>query len=271
MTSVTSLMSCRVGLVGAGHLGRAIAQGLIDAGLPRTMVALCHEGSSRTRQALAETGLDDLVVDARELAEWAQVVLYLVRPQARAVIDGLVLRADALFISFLAGVAVGTLQVHPSQTPRVRVMTSTPDTLRAGKAIAAAFPAHNGLAEQLLTALRAQVFELDSESDFHAFTALGPGLPVALTVWEGLGHITSESDIVALASEYGLKGWSEVLAWARSVQPQGLTHTQRDAYVTQATTPGGVLEAVSKAMVSGLSLTDSLRRGIARSNELSGL
>ena len=263
-------MSCRVGLIGAGHLGRAIAQGLIDAGLPRDMVALSHGGSSRTRQALAEAGLGDLVADARELAGWAQMVLYLVRPQDRAVIDGLTLRSDALFVSFLAGVAVGTLPVHPSETPRVRVMTSTPDTLRAANALAAAFPPDNPLVDQLLTALGARVLELSSESDFHAFTALGPGLPVALTMWEGLGHDAGESDIVALAAEYGLGGWSEVVAWARTVQPRGLTATQRDAYVAQATTPGGVLEAVARALASGLSLTVSLRRGVARSHELSG-
>jgi pyrroline-5-carboxylate reductase len=263
-------MSRRVGLIGAGHLGRAIAHGLVGAGLPRRMVALCHGGSSHTRHALEVAGLDDRVVDARELADWAQVVLYLVRPQQRAMIDALVLRPDALFVSFLAGVTVGTLPVHPSQTPRVRVMTSTPDTLRAANAIAAAFPPNNPLVDQLLTTLGARVLELSSESDFHAFTALGPGLPVALTIWEGLGHDAGEADIVALAAEYGLGAWSEVVAWARSVQPRGLTAAQRDAYVAQATTPGGVLEAVGRALASGLSLTDSLRRGVARSNELSG-
>ena len=121
---------------------------------------------------------------------------------------------------------------------------------------------------RLCHALGARVFELASERDFSAFTALGPCLPVALTVCEGIGRAVDESEIVELASALGLEGWDEVVRWARSRQPHGLTPARRDSYVTQASTPGGVTEAVVRALRSGLSLTDSLRSGVVRSDEM---
>jgi pyrroline-5-carboxylate reductase len=89
-----------------------------------------------------------------------------------------------------------------------------------------------------------------------------------LTVCDGLGRVVDESEIVGLASVLGLEGWDEVVLWARARQPQGLTIAQRDSYVAQASTPGGVTEALVAALKGGRSLTDSLRSGVARSDEL---
>jgi pyrroline-5-carboxylate reductase len=148
------------------------------------------------------------------------------------------------------------------------MMTSTPDTLLATDAIAAAYPSGNDVVNRLCRALGARMIELASESEFSAFTALGPCLPVALTVCEGLGRAVDEAEIVNLASAMGLSDWSEVVRWARARQPVGLTPVQRDSYVEQACTRGGVTEAVVQGLKSGRSLPDSLQCGVARSDEM---
>jgi pyrroline-5-carboxylate reductase len=220
--------------------------------------------------ALIDAGLNDLVVDAHELASRAQLVLYAVRPQDHLAIAGLELDPEALLVSFLAGIPLEMLPVRPSLTRKARLMTSTPDTLLAADAIAATYPPGDRLVGQLCHALGARVFELTSESDFSAFTALGPCLPVALTVCEGMGRVVDEAEIVDLATTMGLKCWDDVVRWARERQPRGLTSEQRDSYVDQASTPGGVTESVVRALKSGLSLTNSLRCGVARSDEMAG-
>ena len=260
--------STRVGIIGCGHLGRAIAFRLLEAGLPRASLALSHAGSSQTHAALVDEGFEDLVLDSRELAGRAQLVLYLVRPQDRAVIAGLEFGPDTLVVSFLAGVPVNTLAVHPSRTRRVRMMTSTPDTIRAADAIAAVHPSDDERVIGMCRMLGARVFRLSSESDFSAFTALGPCLPVALTVCEGMGREVDASQIAELASDLGLEGWDEVVQWARARQPLGLTRAQRDTYIAQASTPGGVTEAVVSALRAGMPLTDSLLCGVVRSDEM---
>jgi len=53
-----------LGLFGAGHLGRAIAKGLLDVGLPRHNLAICHRGSQETDHELAVAGLSELVADS---------------------------------------------------------------------------------------------------------------------------------------------------------------------------------------------------------------
>ena len=126
-----------IGLFGAGHLGKAIAKGLLAAGLPRRNLAICHRGSEETDRELATAGLADLVAGREQVVRQSRILLYLVRPQNYRAIRGLHLGDDSLFISFLAGVPLNNLPVHVPDSRRVRVMTSAPDTLHQRNGIAA--------------------------------------------------------------------------------------------------------------------------------------
>lgn len=263
-----TLMAEEIGLFGAGHLGRAIAQGLIDAGFPRQRLTMCHRGSAATGQALAAAGLADRVVDRGELLRRSRIILYLVRPQDRRAIEGCRFREDALLVSFLAGIPLDRLPVRMPGIRKVRVMTSAPDTLRLKNGLAAMVPADCAEVSGILAALRLRVIALRRESDLHAFTAFGASLPIALTCWEGLGHDVDEPELIQAALGVGLDGWDEVVAWARAVQPRGLAARELNDYLAQSTTPGGVTEAILKAMARGRPLSAALERGIQRSREL---
>jgi pyrroline-5-carboxylate reductase len=257
-----------LGIFGAGHLGRVIAQGLLDAGLRRSKLVLCHRGSGGTNEALAQAKLAELVVDPRELVRQSKLLLYVVRPQDYMAIGSCTPREDCVLLSFLAGVPLARLPVLISDAQRVRVMTSAPDTLRKKIGIAAVYPASNVLVNAILRALQLRVVALRREADVHAFTAFGPCLSIALTYWEGLGREVNESELVETAQKFELPSSSDVIRWARAVQPRSLSEAERSLYISEARTPGGVTEAMLRAIELGESISVALERGVHRSREL---
>ena len=257
-----------VGLFGAGHLGRAIAKGLLDAGLPKRNIAICHRGSEETDRELVTSGLGELVADREHVTRGSRILLYLVRPQDYLAMRNFDLRDDCLLISFLAGVPLKNLPTRLPNAQHVRVMTSAPDTLRQCNGIAALYPADNPLPRELLESLKLRVVPLRQESDYHPFTALGPCLPIALTYWESLGNEIDDSELLETARRFDLSDYYLILRWAHRVRPRWLSDEERKRYIVQATTPGGVTDAILTAMGSGMNLSAALERGIERSREL---
>jgi len=213
-----------LGMVGAGHLAKAIALGLLEAGLPKHNLAICHRGSKETDRELSAAGLVERVVDKDIVTRGSRILLYLVRPQDVMAIQGADFRDDGIFISFLAGVPLKNLPVSIADTQRFRVMPSAPDTLRQRNGIAALYPADNPLVREILESLGLRVVALKQESDIHAFTALGPCLPIALTYWEGLGNKSDEAELLDAARKFGLPSYDSILRWAHSVRPRGLSN-----------------------------------------------
>jgi len=257
-----------LGMIGAGHLARAIAIGLLEVGLPKQKLAICHRGSKETDRELAAVGLADLVVDKDFVVRESRILLYLVRPQDVMAVQGAGLRDDCILISFLAGVHLKNLPVSVADTQRFRVMPSAPDTLRQRNGIAALYPADNPLVREILESLGLRVVALKRESDIHAFTALGPCLPIALTCWEGLGNKINDAELLETAGRYGLSGYDKILRWAHGVRPRGLSDEEEELYLVQATTPGGVTDAILAAIRTGTKLPAALEYGIERSREL---
>lgn len=268
--NIDSLSEKNIGIFGAGHLGRAIALRLMQAGVPSHRLSLCHSGSADTKHEVEKVGLAHLLSEPSEVVKRSDVLLYLVRPQHYTAISAYQCANDQLFVSFLAGVSLESLAANVPIERRVRVMTSAPDTLLHGPAIAALFPADSSQAQALLALLGAQLFSLRKESDVHAFTALGPCLPIALTYWESLNRVVDVDELFEVAMRAELaEHFGQLLKWARAVQPRGLSTERLATYVAQATTPGGVTEAILIAIKQGDSFADALWRGIQRSRELS--
>lgn len=258
----------KIGLFGAGNLGRAITKGLLTAGFPGSKLRICHRGSEETSRELAVAGLADLVAPCDFVVHNSRILLYLVRPQNLQAIRGYNLREDCIIISFLAGVPLNNLPIHLPSVQRVRIMTSAPDTLQERNGIAALYPADSVLAIELLNSLGLRIINLRQESSIHAFTALGPCLPIVLTYWESVGRNINDRELLETAKEYGLPDYKGILQWAHSIRPKKLSREGIKHYLAQATTPGGVTDAILTAMKACTSLSASLKRGIERSQEL---
>jgi pyrroline-5-carboxylate reductase len=192
-----------------------------------------------------------------------------VRPQNRNAIENCELIGDALIVSFLAGTPLARLPVRIAHERRIRVMTSAPDTIVRGAAIAGVYPRGNPVIEELLGALRVEQFFLDSEGDMHAFTALGVCLPIVLACWRAQGDAVDEEALMICARSHGLGNYKAILDWALRTEPRFATPGAREDYLAAAATPGGVTEAMIRSIHAGGSLAEALECGICRSEELS--
>ncbi|MGA2481268.1 MAG: NAD(P)-binding domain-containing protein, partial [Spirochaetia bacterium] len=80
--TLVCLDGASLGVFGVGHLGGALARGLLRAGFPVERLLLCHGGSAATAARLAEAGLSAQVRDSDELTRRSRIILYCVRPQS---------------------------------------------------------------------------------------------------------------------------------------------------------------------------------------------
>ncbi|HTI98585.1 MAG TPA: NAD(P)-binding domain-containing protein [Dongiaceae bacterium] len=257
-----------LGVFGGGHLGQVLAQSLLAAGLPRQQLVLCHGGNPATQQKLVTLGLQQNVASPGEVAGRAKIIFYTVRPQSYRAIEGMAGQPDLIFASFLAGVPLDRLPLALPESQKVRIITSGPETIRQHRGIAALFPENSVVVSELLAALKLRCFALAREEDMDAFTAFGPCLQLALAEWGRTGRSVDETELLRAAQQFNVPQIGQLLAWARSAQPENLSARDLDDYLAQAATPGGVTEAILTAIRSGLSLPAALAQGVTRSRQL---
>ena len=257
-----------LGIFGPGHLGRAIVRGLVRAGFPQHKLLICGRDREHVKRELEKYNLGEIVTDADALVSRCRIIFYLVRPQDFMAIAKYAVRPDGLLVSFLAGIPLTRLPVAVGEQQRVRVMTSAPDTLDHGNAIAAIHPADHLIAHEILIALNARVFPLRYESDLHAFTALGSCLPSALIYWEKLGHTIDVPELEELGERFGLPDFPALLQWAQKISSRNRSPNEQEEYLERAATPGGVTEAILNQIKLGKGLSDALVGGIQRSQDL---
>ena len=262
---LTFLDAAPLGIFGAGHLGRALAQALLAAGLPRGQLLLSHGGTAATATALREAGLGDRVVPAAELAAKSKLVFYVVRPQAVDAIAGLAMRPDAQLVSFLAG--IDRAAIPAATANRLRAMISDPATLAKKNGIAALYPA-DATIEALLAALGMRVSLLPFEATCQAYTALATCLPMAAAWCLGNGKPIDRAALFALGRRYDIAGYPAIVDWAIEICPKHVGRAALDTYLTHAATPGGITEAVLNGLGDGDTIATALERGVARCEEL---
>jgi len=262
------LAGAPLGIFGAGHLGRTVAGCLVDAGFPRTQLLVCHRGSQRTQEELAQAGLAGNIVDNLELVRRSGIIFYVVRPQDAGAITACPPPAGTLIVSFMAGISLARLRELIPGCCLMRVLTSAPDTLAQGRGIAAIFPGGKAVVDEILAAIRVRPYVLRREEDLHAFTVLGPCLPIALTCWEARGGAADDQSLLRLGTRHGLPGYRHLLQWAREVQPRGQSPDELAEYLTRSATRGGVTEAILDGIKTGKDLDASLEDGITRSVHL---
>jgi pyrroline-5-carboxylate reductase len=182
----------RLGVIGAGVMGRTLLRGLFDAGLvsPAQAWASAHSQQS-CDEVFAELGvpcLRDAVQEPgpgyEEALADTDVVLICVKPkQAPEVVDALLrgrVQRDTLLISILAGVTTARLeQLLDLPNPWVRAMPNTPCVVGAGMTVVApgthATDAHLQLAQRVFSSVgRSRIVD---ESYCNAVTALSGSGP----------------------------------------------------------------------------------------------
>ena len=116
----------KIGIIGAGKIGSAIARGIIRAGLVTSDRVMASDVSDSLRQAIGnELGIG-VTADNRQLCDFADVVILAVKPQ---IVDSVVKQmaksfgAGKLLVSVAAGVPLSRNQAGLAPGVRdVRVM-----------------------------------------------------------------------------------------------------------------------------------------------------
>ena len=252
-----------IGIIGCGHLGRAIALQLVSCGFPPGRLRVSRGKSNGSLQKILDAGLGPCLAGNEEICRDSSIIFICIRPQSLPELVGLAFPKDALVVSSMAGVSLPAIR-RLLGVKAVRMMPSGPDSILEGEGIAAIYP-HNQALSRILQALGLRIFELSAEVQMHVFTA-GICLPAALLA-SGMGEEAEEKACRSLSRQYS--DFPKVFAWARGV----LSHFEKEAdkrdYIEKMATRGGITEAIVQSLGKGDDMTAALKNGIDRSREIS--
>ncbi|KVK75468.1 pyrroline-5-carboxylate reductase family protein [Burkholderia sp. MSMB1498] len=252
-----------IGIVGAGHLGVALASRLIDIGFDRGNVWLGHRGSQKSHATSAAAGVEDRLVDVNAVMKNCDVIFYTVRPIDYRMISDYELREGQTVISFLAGVSLSRLS-DAARGPGLiaRAIISAPDTISSGQALGATCGDASESARKVLKSVVANTLNVRSENQVEPVTVLGTCLPFILMYCEFMRVAVSDRDILKCAGDYGLDEWAGVIDWARRVRPRGLNPGEIENYVSRCATPGGIAEKIINSLRLHRDFARTVREGI---------
>ncbi|MFJ8859842.1 NAD(P)-binding domain-containing protein [Streptomyces sp. NPDC102451] len=181
----------RIGIIGVGEIGRALVEGLYDAGGPAPEVFLSPRGA-RTAAGLSEryAGVHTCA-DNQSVVDRAELVIVAVRRQDRhEALDGLRVDSDKVVVNVMSGVPGEDLRgMLATDAPLVRAIPLP--SVRERRSVTVTCPSHpavDAFFEQLGGAL-----PVTDEAAFDVFSALTGTLTThyaylaALTSWAA-GH-----------------------------------------------------------------------------------
>lgn len=266
------LTEARIGVLGAGAMGRALAKGLCAAGVDPDRIGLCDKDRERAAVVAAELGATALD-DPAALAAGSDAVLLAVKPGD--VGDALASAGTAkpLWISIAAGVPLATLRDSlPGGARVVRAMPNTPALVGEGATAFAAAPEATAADRALASAIFGsvgEVWEAPSEDLLDPVTGLSGSGPAYVFVFlEALADAGVREGLPRAAAQ--LLATQTVLGAAKLALETGGSPAQLK---DQVTSPGGTTIAGLGALeASGLrsAIYEAVRAATRRSRELAG-
>jgi pyrroline-5-carboxylate reductase len=132
------MLNEKIGIIGAGKIGAAIARGVIGAGLVSKDQVMASDVSEALRQSVAKELGIQVTSDNRKLSDFADIVIVAVKPQ---IVDSVVkeiaekLGKTKLLVSVAAGVPLSRIEANAGPGARVvRVMPNVSCVVGAGAA-----------------------------------------------------------------------------------------------------------------------------------------
>ena len=131
-------MTEKIGVIGAGKIGAAIARGVIRAGLAAKENVMASDVSAALRQAATQELGIKTTGDNGELCDFADIIILAVKPQIVDTVTREIARklgTTKLLVSVAAGVPLSRIEAGLAKGARVvRVMPNLPCVVGAGAA-----------------------------------------------------------------------------------------------------------------------------------------
>lgn len=266
------LQTQRIGFLGAGAMGEALAGGLVAAGVPRGQIRLADPEPARRDAVEAALGVatsDDNAALVRD----SDVVVLAVKPGLVATVLSQrgVGSTQPLWISIAAGVSLAKLAAAlPAGARVIRAMPNTPALVRAGAtayaANAAATPEDRALAHALF-ASAGSAWEAPDESLLDAVTGLSGSGPAYVFVF--LEALADAGVRVGLPRDVAQQlATQTVLGAAQLARDSGVHPAQLKDRVTS---PGGTtIAGLARLEAAGFraAVLDAVEAATRRSREL---
>ncbi len=262
LSGLPSTDQMTIGIIGAGHLGRALAIAHRQAGFPDRQILVSYSSKKETLDEIKAAGLGANVTSNEEIFLKASLVFITIRPQSLPTLSKIQVTPSTIVISCMAGISTSTLQ-NLWNMPVHRIMPSGPETILARKSIAGLNPG-SLVVRNHLKMIGLEAITVQNEEQMHDLTA-GVCFPAALLVAKDQS-LDIENEI--RTSEAFGSLYSQLLSWAWNVSPQDLIEPERTSYVTRMSTPGGITETVCRSIREGSSLHQAYLNGISRSREI---
>lgn len=263
-------LSIKVGIVGAGSMGGAIARGLVASGTLSAPQLMVGDLNQAVLDPLAEQGMVCTTDPTEVAAAGCDVTILAVKPQVLpAVMEQLApLLSGRLVVSIAAGITLETLEEGLVGARVVRVMPNLPLQVLSGATAVCPGPHATADDTAIVTALfralgSAQVMTEAQLDVAGAVSGCGPAY-VALFV----------DDLTRAGVRCGLPAAAcreMVLATMRGVAQQLLESGEHPrAYMEKVTSPGGTTAAGLEAMESQLfeACSEAVDAALERTREL---
>lgn len=252
-----------IGIIGAGFLGRTLAETFIEHGFPKEKLMISYGGRPSTFESIKKASLIGNITDNKVICQKSTIIFIAIKPQSLKELKDLPFTSSSLVVSCMAGISLASLE-GALGIDMFRIMTSGPDTIKGKKGIVAVYPQNDSLTN-ILSFLSLRVHELHDEENMHVFT-VGVCLPAALLIANKKG-INIEDSIETIEKEYC--DFREIYNWVKNVLPVFDSEKAQTDYIEHMSTKGGITEAIVNSLNSGDTFLDSLRKGISRSKEIS--
>jgi pyrroline-5-carboxylate reductase len=269
----------KLGFIGAGNMGRALARGLADRKVFRPAQMIASDVDAQQRRKFSRATGIETVRDNLEVVRQAPAIVIAVKPQiidqVLAEIGGLVASDGSaprkLFISIAAGVPIARLGSHlGARTRIIRVMPNAPAMVGEGMAALVSGPAatrsDQAFALKLFRAV-GQAVALEDETLLDSVTALsgsGPAYVYLFTQAMAQGGV-EQGLPPKLAYEMALQTLCGAVAQMRE------SKVPLEDLIRMVASPGGTTEAALRSFAAlGFSriVAEAIKAAADRSREL---
>lgn len=272
-SQVSTLRDLTIGIIGAGKMGQALINGLLEHGVARRRLHAADPSLS-TRRMVARQCRITVSAHNADAIRGADVVLLAVKPQQMAQVIAQLAphlrRRRPLVISIAAGITLRWLQARLPGVPIVRVMPNLPATVGCGFSVIAAGRAATTRHRTITAALFRTVGVVRELPEYHldAITAVsgsGPAYVFFLVrMWEEAARsLGLPSAVASQAIQQTLEGSVRLLR-AAGEPPASL--------IAKVASKGGTTEAALKVLARRRvqsHFIEALRAAARRSKELS--